>query len=402
MATILRVLTDGATGAGADLPWALHDGDRLVRSGRAPPAGWPDADAREAVLAAQSVRLAHVVLPPMPADRVPQAVAFALEDQVAGPAGAQHLAASPRDGDGVDVAIVARSLVAALARSFDRVVAEPAIAPKPGSDAWRWYRSGLAGGFVRRADGSAFATSPVDAQGNLPPELALPLRHAARASSIARVEVAFDAEDAQLRAWSASGVAFVRADAWQWDASGVAVSRAFDLLQGEYSRVPRAALPSWRGPLRWAAAFAIAALAIHVGATLLTWGGLRYRQWQAERAIVEAARSAGVADAGGSTQAAAALAARHAQMRHRAGLTAPPDALPLLARAAPSIALLPPGTLKSATYAGNAWTLDLGKVDPAIAAEMDRRLAEAGLVTLSATSPSGTRVRIAATEIGAR
>lgn len=402
MATILRVLTDGVTRPDIDLPWALYDGDRLVRSGRAPAAAWPEADAREAVLAAQAVRLARVALPPMPADRVPQAVEFALEDQVAGPAGAQHLAVSPRDGDGVDVAIVARSIVATLARSFDRVVAESAVAPRPPNDAWRWYRSGLAGGFVRRADGSAFATSPVDAQGNLPAELALPFRHAARASPVARVEVAFDAEDAQLRAWSAAGVAFVRADPWQWSSSGAAIARAFDLLQGDYSRAPRGAAPSWRGPVRWAAGFAIAALAIHVGATLLIYGGLRYREWQAERAIVEAARSAGVADTASAAQAAAGLASRHAQARHRAGLTAASDALPLLARAAPSIALLPPGALKSATYAGNAWTLDLGKVDPAIAAEMDRRLAEAGLVTLSATSPAGTRVRIGATDVAAR
>lgn len=402
MATILRVLTDGSTRPDAELPWALYDGDRLVRSGRAPASEWPEASVREAVLAAHSVRLAHVALPPMPPDRVAQAVAFALEDQVAGPAGTQHLAAGPREGDGVDVAIVVRPIVEALARSFERVVAEPALAPRPAQDAWRWYRSGLAGGFVRRADGSAFATSPVNAQGELPPELALPLRHASRNAALARVEVAFEVEDEALRAWSASGIAFVRADPWQWSGDAAAIARAFDLLQGEYSRVPRVASPSWRGPMRWAAALAIAALAIHVGATLLAWGGLRYRQWQAERAIVEAARSSGVADTAGPAQAAAALAARHAQARHRAGLSAPADALPLLARAAPSIAQLPAGSLKSATYTGNAWTLDLARLDPAVAAEMDRRLADAGLVTLSATTPSGTRVRIAATDMGAR
>jgi hypothetical protein len=302
----------------------------------------------------------------------------------------------------VDVAIVAHSIVAPLARSFGRIVAEPAVAPRPAQDAWRWYRSGLEGGFVRRGDGSAFATSPLDAHGTLPPELALPLRHTARTAPIARVEVAFDVDDAHLHAWSAAGIPFVRADAWQWSSDGAALARAFDLLQGEYSRAPRAASRSWRGPMRWAFGFAVAALAIHVGASLLAWGGLRYRHWQAERAIVEAARASGVADAASAAQAASALAARHAEVRHRAGLTAPSDALPLLARAAPSIALLPSGALKSATYAGNAWTLDLGKLDPALAAEVDRRLAAAGLVTLSATSPSGTRVRIAALDMGAR
>lgn len=403
MATILRVLTDGATRADADAPWALYDGDRLVRSGRGPASAWPDAGTREAVLPAQAVRLAHVALPPMSADRVPQAIAFALEDQLAGPAGGHHLAVSKRDGDGVDVAIVARPVVAPLARSFVRVVAEPAVAPKPPRGAWRWYRSGSAGGFVRRGDGSAFAASPVEARGDLPPELSLHLRHAARASTtIARVEVAFAVDDAQLRAWSESGVAFVRAEAWRWDQDGAALAAAFDLLQGDLSRTPRAAPPSWRTPLRWAAGFAIAAIVVHVGATLLTWGHLRYREWQAERDIVAAARSAGASDADGAAQAAAALASRHADARHRAGLAAPQDALPLLARAAPSLSALPPGTLKSATYAASAWTLDLGKIDPAVAADIDRRLAGAGLATLTATTPAGTRMRIAATGVTAR
>ena len=352
---------------------------------------------REAVLAAAAVRLVHVALPPMPADRIPQAVAYALEDQLAGPAGGHHLAASTRDGDGVVVAIVARSVLGPLAKSFDRVIAEPAVARKAPAGAWRWYRSGASGGFVRRDDGSAFATSPVDAGGALPPEVALPLRHAARsASPVTRVEAAFAVDDAQLRRWSDdAGVPFARAQAWQWDQDGAALAAAFDLLQGEYSRTPRAEPASWRGRMRWAAGLALAALVIHVGATVLSWASLRYRDWHAQRDVVAAARNAGIADAGDARQAAAALAARHAEARHRAGLAASSDALPLLARAAPSLALLPPGTLKSATYAASTWTLDLGKVDPAVAESIDRDLAAAGLTTVMATTPAGTRMRIA-------
>jgi hypothetical protein len=232
---ILRVLTSGVIDAATQTPWALYDGDRLVRTGRGAAFAWPDATAREAVLAASAVRLVHVALPPMPADRVDQAVAFALEDQVAGPAGGQHLAHSKRDGDGVDVAIVARSLLAPLAKTFDRVVAEPAIAPRPAAGAWRWYRSGALGGFVRRHDGSAFATSPADAGAPVPPELALPLGHAARgAQRVARIETAFDVADAQLGAWAEeTGVAFVRADSWRWEQDGAALAGTFELLQGE-------------------------------------------------------------------------------------------------------------------------------------------------------------------------
>jgi len=394
--TILRVLTDGALHAANEAPWALFDGHRLVQSGRGPASTWPDAGAREAVLAASAVRLVHLALPPMPTDRIPQAIAFALEDQLAGPAGGQHLAASKRDGDGVDVAVVARSVIAPLAKSFDRVVAEPAVAPKAPPGSWRWYRSGALGGFVLRNDGGAFATSSVEARGALPPELVLPLRHAARATPpLSRIEAAFAVDDAQLRTWSAdAGVEFVRADAWRWDQDGTALAAAFDLLQGDYSRAPRAARQPLRTRLRWAAGLAVAALLIHVGATVLSWGSLRYRDWQAQRDVVATARNAGIADASDAQQAAVALSARHADVRHRAGLTASSDALPLLARAAPSLALLPAGTLKSATYAAHTWTLDLGKVDPAVAANVDRNLAAAGLTTLAATTPAGTRMRI--------
>jgi Type II secretion system (T2SS), protein L len=363
MPTILRVLTDGAAHAAADSPWALYNGNRLVQSGRGPASAWPEASTREAVLPASAVRLVHVVLPPMPADRIAQAVAFSLEDQLAGPAGGQHLAASKREGDGVDVAIVARSVIAPLARSFDRVIAEPAVAPKPAAGAWHWYRSGASGGFVRRHDGSAFATSAVD--------------------------------DAQLRAWSDDArVALVRVDAWRWDQDAAALGAAFDLLQGDYSRTPRIAPPALRTRMRWIFGLAVAALAIHIGATLVTWASLRYRDWQAQRDVVATARDAGVADASDAQQAAAALAVRHADARHRAGLTASSDALPILARAAPALSVLPPGTLKSATYAANTWTLDLGKVDAAVAANVERNLAAAGLTTLTATTPAGTRMRI--------
>src|SRR4029434_9724405 len=131
----------------------------------------------------------------------------------------------------------------------DRVIAEPAVAPKPAAGTWHWYRSGATGGFVRRHDGSAFAPSADD--------------------------------EVQLRAWSNdAGVALVRIDAWRWDQDAAALAAAFDLLQGDYSRTPRAATPPLRASVRWALGFALAALAIHIGATLLTWMSLRYRDWQ--------------------------------------------------------------------------------------------------------------------------
>lgn len=396
--SILRVLLAAPPSPSQEVPWALYDAQqRLVRSGVGAMAAWPDAARREAVLAAAAVRLARVVLPPMPADRVAAAAAYALEDQLAGPAQAQHLVASARARDGaVEVAIAARSLFPRLRESFARVVVEPSAAPVPPAAVWRWYASGLAGGFVRRPDGSAFAVGAPERGGGAPPELALALAHAARSGTpMPRVEVAFPVEDASLAAWSGScGATFARGTAWRWDQDGNALAAANDLLQGEFSRTPRAAPVSAAGRFRWAAAIAGSALALHVLATLGQWAWLRYDAWQTARAVVSTARNAGAGEATDADAAAAALSRRFADYRHRAGLAAPGDALPLLARAAAPLAALPPGAIKSATYAAGTWTFDLGKVDPAAAATLDRALATAGLATLAATTPAGTRMRV--------
>ena len=123
-------------------------------------------------------------------------------------------------------------------------------------------------------------------------------------------------------------------------------------------------------------------------------GAMRFESWQAQRSIVAAARDAGVADASTADVAAAALRDRFVQARQRAGRPAPSDALPLLARAAPGLAQLPPGALKSATYTAGTWTLDVARLDPAMAARLDSDLAIAGLAVLAAPSASGVRMRL--------
>src|ERR1700750_271 len=96
--------------------WSLHDaGGTLLRSGRDVPRDLPSADRLEVVIAASQVRLAAVKLPPLPANRIPAAAGFALEDRFAVAGEAPMLAVSPQRSDGtVVVAIVARSLLSSL------------------------------------------------------------------------------------------------------------------------------------------------------------------------------------------------------------------------------------------------------------------------------------------------
>ncbi len=396
--SVLRVLLTKAPSPASDEPWALFDAqDRNVRSGRGNPSSWPAADRREAVLAASAVRLAGIVLPPMPADRVATAAAFALEDQLAGPAHEQHLVASARRRDGgVEVAIAARSLFAPLQKEFARVVAEPAVAPVPPPDAWRWHASGAGGGFVRKPDGSAFAVSAPQDNGPVPPELALALTQAKRSGGVApRIEVAFAVDDAQLSGWSAQcATPFARSAAWRWDQDGAAIAAAPDLLQGEFSREIRGPRRTVAHRFRWAVGFAVAAVGLHVAATLVQWTWLRFDSWRTSRAIVAVAAGAGAGEHADAETAAVALARKFYDARHRAGLAAPTDALPLLARAAPALAMLPAGAFKTATYTPATWTLDLAKIDGSTLAELDRRLTTAGLATLQANTNAGARLRV--------
>jgi hypothetical protein len=390
----LRVLLDAAPTAALAGAWTLFDdAGRIAQSGCGVPDTWPAAPRREAVLAASCVRIVALHLPPLTADRVSAAAAFALEDQLAGPANEQHIAVSSQRADGTVEAIVAnRGLVERLTDEFDRILAEPALAPLPRPQHWRWYASEAGAGFVRKPDGSSFATSALD---GVPAELALALDHAARAGSgPVAVELAF-APGPTLQADLArhTGTSFVTTPPWRWETSGnAAFAAATDVRQGEFARAAPATTHVSARWFRWAAILAALAIGLHITATIGEWISLRVDSWRVRSALSDVARNAGIT---GSEDPAAAIAKRYAEARHRAGLAASADALPLLSRAAPALALLPTGTLKSATYAEGHWTFDLSRLDVGAAARLERQLADAGLSTLAATSPSGARMRVA-------
>ena len=389
----LRVLLDAAPAADREAAWALFDDNgQVVQSGRSPPDAWPDAGRSEAVLAASCVRMIGLRLPPLSADRVASAAAFALEDQLAGPPAEQHIAVSSQRRDGtLEATVTNRQLIADLADTFDRIVAEPALAPRPPPQQWIWYASGGGGGFVRKPDGSAFATSEAD---GVPAELLLALDHASRGNSgPTEVRTAF-APNASTTAACArqAGTTFVLAAPWTWDAAGIAAfAAAPELRQGEFA----AAAPNMvRGSIRlfrWAAVLAALAISVHIVASLGEWLSLRVEDWRAKSALAALARDAGFA---GAEDPAAAITRGHADARHHAGLAAPTDAMPLLARAAPALAALPAGVLKSATFAGGHWTFDLATLEPGAQVRLERQLAGAGLASLLATNATGARVRV--------
>lgn len=400
--TTLRVLLAALPSANRADAWALFDAaGACVRTGVDRPDAWPAADSLEIVVAAAQLRIAGVALPPMPASRVPAAASFALDDQLAGPPGAHHLAASRQAPDGhVRVVVIARPLLAGIAAcrgDIARIIAEPDVAPP--LTGWRWCAGGGApSGFVRRPDGSAFPVGTPSGDGALPPELALALAQAGRSGTRPH-EVRVDATfaDAPLSAWQReTGVTFVQGTPWRWHAApATAFADAVDLRPDAPSTGSAA---SGRDPGRlFAPALWLvgAALGLHVAATVGEWATLKVDAWREAREWTTLALSAGVAPAAAANPSStrAALALRYAELRHANGLPAPDDGLPLLARAAPALAALPSGSVKSATYSDGHWTLDLAPANATTVRELDARMRAVGMPVLTATSATGARLR---------
>jgi len=108
------------------------------------------------------------------------------------------------------------------------------------------------------------------------------------------------------------------------------------------------------------------------------------------------AQAGGLPDAVTPEAATRALVRRNVEQKRRAGLAAPSDAVPLLARAASALSALPRGALKSATYTDGAWTLELGPIEQPRLAALDGALHTAGIDALQAKTAAGYRMRLTA------
>ena len=395
---MLRVFLAAPPRAERAEQWVRYAADgRPVARGRDVPARWPVERNIEVVLAAGHVRLIALALPPMPRDRLRAAARFALEDQLATTADESSISIGEVQNGRVLVAVTSDALVRAIAahdRRVRRIIPESALAPH--GDGWTWCVSEAGDGFVRRADGSAFAVGVCgDA---LPPELVAALAQTARAGAPpAAVHVAFRCDASQLARWSQSaGVAFIAAPAWEWEARIAGdVCRRARLSRHLATQRPRVdARDSCACVSTRAAARSTRARRARRRTGSFQWTWLDVENWRLSRALVAEAAAAKLPDAATPGDAAAAIARQHAQLRHRAAQSAPADALPLLARAAPTLGALPPGVLRSAHYADNAWTIELGKLDAAALSRTTRRLAEAGVDALAAPTTAGMRMRL--------
>ena len=406
LSTTLRVLIDETPDPARAAAWTLYDAaGRPIRSGHSVPSDWPDAERKEAVIAATHGRIAALELPPLPPGRADGAVRYALEDQLAAGADDSHIALSPQEADGtLCVAIVAEAWMSAFIEgsrrcdiAWERALLESDLAERS-PDLWRWCASSIAAsGFVRTDSGATIAMGPAR-EGDVPAELELAL---SRAGTRAPRAVRVDAEGADVsflgRAHDQTGVDFAAGTPWRWsDAPPGAYARAIDLLRGRYGPQYRAPSPGIARLVRPAVWIAGIALALHVVATVGQWGWLRWQAFAVDRELSAIARAAVPEFAEGKVadSPALALARRERDLKHRAGLAARDDLVPLLARAAPVLGTLPRGALHSLAYADGHLLLDLGKLPDQDPAGLQSELRRLGLVAILAPTQGGSRVRI--------
>jgi hypothetical protein len=194
-------------------------------------------------------------------------------------------------------------------------------------------------------------------------------------------------------------IEFVAGKPWRWsEATPAAFANAIDLLTGRYSAAvasaQRADLAKRFRPALWIVAIAIA---IQVAAGVGQWLWLRWQTAAVERELASLARAAVPEYAAGTNPELtpiAALMRRERDLKHRAGLAARDDFVPLLARAAPALGALPPGALRGLSFGDGHIVLELQKLDPAQTSRVQRELQQAGLVAIAAPTASGARIRI--------
>ena len=238
-----------------------------------------------------------------------------------------------------------------------RIVAAPAMFPADAD--WHWTFDAEGRGFLLRADASAVA---VAAATHAPPEIALAINQARRArqrpheSSRTASDGPGAAAGRPLR-----GVPIVRGASWSWDAGGTLpadATQAPDLRHGEF--VDPGTLRAAANPARGYGA---------PPSSASRWPHSRCSPWPASARgriyAIDAHRDRDGGDrlaraAGGDAQDfdgsdGGDYATLH-RARHAAREPAPDDALPLLARAAPALAAMPPANLEARDL--RKWRMD--------------------------------------------
>ena len=366
-----------------------------------------------AIVPAARMRTLAVAIPPTTGDKLDAVVRFALEDQLAGDVDLQHVViAARRAADALVHVIDRRWLVDAIDRLaargvvVARIAAESDLAPREANALLTWIHRDD-GGFMIERNGKV---TTLDLAGDaLPSGLLLAVDRTANATKTTNATGASSLPraprehsivvhgpatlSARIDGWTrATGMHFDLRPDWSWqDASKPAIDASPDLLTPALRRIGGARIERPRSAWRAAIVWLVAAFVVQAGATAIAWGGLQWRVSSLERETAAAIRAAAPELQGDPRSA---WRAYYNDYRHRAGKTAPDDALPMLADTSAGLREIGAGAMRAITFDGGQLTIDFERSAGAAIASALPRWSAAGLTVLQAETPAGTRVRL--------
>jgi type II secretory pathway component PulL len=364
--------------------WRLLDGDAAPHDAESAPADWPPARRHVAILSVDQVRYALPTLPPGLRWDDADALAMALEEQLAAPLEQQVVVPLRAAGAGTACAVVQRARLgalvqhfAALGRPLARIECEADKLP-PSGEGWRILR-GAGGDWLH--DGTlAYALDAADGTA-LPVVLQLALEQAGPRAPAWLALAGADADEA-ARYTRLSGIETRAAPPYAWQSH--CTRPGVNLLRGELA--PRS---RWFDLQRARLAAALLLLAL-IGQAGMDGAGWLRASWEArqlraqQRALLRAGE---IAD--GGIRPDLALRAAWAAARSRVGEPDSGELLPMLATVAGA---LPVGAWHSIAFDQGKLTVQWDG-SPDDAARAERKLAQAGYQT--ATKRNGDQVATA-------
>lgn len=379
--------------AGCAVSWALLRPDgTLQREAETPIGELPAAQRVIAVVPASRVLLTAVKLPARGAQRVRNALAYAVEDQLTSAPESVHAVAGPLLPAGKQsIAVIDKEWLGKLLSALESAGARPhsitveTCLPARARDDWAVVlREGT--GFVRTGDASGMVLDRADS-GSAPPMLQLALQDARNSDAAPQKIVVWSDSTCDLRAWEQElGVRCDAAGPWRaWQAAG---HPAIELLQGEFA--PPSALHDLWPRVRPAAILVGAALAIEISGVFLHWGALRYEKAQLEARMHDQFKTA-FPQAQAIVDPALQMRRNLEATRTSTGIAQDGDFLPLLAQAARLGAAGTGWQLKAIAYESGRLALDVALADRKQAESLLRGFEAGGVKTsLEAINPNGS------------
>lgn len=366
--SILRIYFSGSwRDSTSPCPWALCDENGAVlQSGNDPLAALPKGKECIAIAAPDRVLSISAKMPPGSRRRWQAALPFVAEEHTLPDPEDNHVVPGPVLADGrMMLAVVDKPWLKRIVEAFRtanlplrRMVPETFLPPlTPG--AWTLVWDGSSG-FLRTGDASGMALDEGDA---LAAPLALQLnlnsvRNSSPASLPEKIEVHFPqhVSEAQriLPQWNLPA-AISASTVWDWRHAPIP-DDALNLLWGDFA--PRARISEWWPKLRPAALILLAALGVEAIGANIEWALLAHEKKTLTRDMERSFRAA-FGEAGTLVNAPLQMQRNLAELRHSTGLPDDGDFLPLLDASAPTLSMLPAGSVRGLHYESGRLDVDI-------------------------------------------